>query len=288
MMAGPGQRIRHPLAGRMPISGGRARLPRWGAATTSGARGQQTPAQWGAATTSGARGRGRPMRWGAATINGARGQGRLTRWAAKKTNGAREQVRAGAARTSGAAHQGHRQGRMDIMRARQKDNGARVVGARQTLDGTAMNLPDNGDRRPHRRRLHNRRVRPGRAPVAPIARSIRQAWEVNRCRPRMLAANGANAASAVQGQAVRRKVAAGASAKRPPGRPNPAATSLRGRRRAGNRPSHRGHAAARAANRRHSRSGSSRAEALLSLPGRARLISGGRPPHQRDRVPADR
>ncbi len=138
--------------------------------------------------------------------------------------------------------------------ARRTINGAsREIGARPMPDGAVVKRLVNGGSPPRRRSRLKRRARSNRATAVPIARPGWLAWAINRRHSRKLAAIGA-------------------SAKRLPGKPRRAASSLPGKRPVGSQQnrSRRGHAVARAIKPRRSRNGTSLDVVRQSQPGARR------------------
>jgi len=307
---GRGERARHPLLDKMAINGARRRVRQWAGATTSGARDQRLR-QWAGATINGARGqetlaqearrtisgvRRLARRWAAAMTNGARGQPylllrgvettsggkgqpHLRQWGVITTNGARAQPWVDVGRINGARPMAITQARQKIraltcvaehdeepsQRLRQMDNGDKGIGARQTLAGTMLNRLVSGGNPPRPARFPHRPVRLNQATAAP---TTRVAWAIN----------------------LPMLVAAGASARLRPGKPNPGASNLPGRRPVGNRlsRSQQVHAAPRAIKPRRSPNGTSRAGARLRLPGKpqGQAVSGARLNRPRASIPA--
>jgi hypothetical protein len=153
-------------------------------------------------------------------------------------------------------------------RVRQMGSGARATGARQALAGAVVNRLVSGANPPLRHSLLKRRARRSPAAAAPITRAAWLAWAVNRRQLQVLAA--------------------GASARRLPGRLSPDESSLPGKPPAGNRASLSAPAATPAIQPRRSLNGSRQVEVLLNLPGKAQapLVSGGNRPRPLRRDPA--
>src|SRR5579871_5561845 len=290
---GRGERARHPLLDKMAINGARRRVRQWAGATTSGARDQRLR-QWAGATINGARGqetlaqearrtisgvRRLARRWAAAMTSGGKGQPHLRQWGVITTNGARAQPWVYVGRINGARPMAITQARQKIraltcvaehdeepsQRLRQMDNGDKGIGARQTLAGTMLNRLVSGGNPPRPARFPHRPVRLNQATAAP---TTRVAWAIN----------------------LPMLVAAGASARLRPGKPNPGASNLPGRRPVGNRlsRSQQVHAAPRAIKPRRSPNGTSRAGARLRLPGKpqGQAVSGARLNRPRASIPA--
>src|SRR5579871_5803142 len=259
---GRGERARHPLLDKMAINGARRRVRRWAGATTNGARGQPFRLLRGVETTSGGKGQPHLRQWGVITTNGARAQpwvdvGRINGARPMAITQARQKIRA---LTCVAEHDEE-----PSQRLRQMDNGDKGIGARQTLAGTMLNRLVSGGNPPRPARFPHRPVRLNQATAAP---TTRVAWAIN----------------------LPMLVAAGASARLRPGKPNPGASNLPGRRPVGNRlsRSQQVHAAPRAIKPRRSPNGTSRAGARLRLPGKpqGQAVSGARLNRPRASIPA--